>query len=157
MFKIILTIFIAMVINLNASTYSVKFKGITLGEISTLDTLKSNYLQARVTNTIAKFLIRKKYFIFHSGDEPKIGDAKFRRDKNMILFAFSQSLTEKPKFKKYQINEIKDLTLECEPLQCIFLYNKKGKLKGKGIITFDDKGEFVELKEEIASVEISRK
>ncbi len=157
MFRMIFIILITTVINLNASNYSVKFKGITLGEISSLDTLKSNYLQARVTNPIAKFLIRKKYFIFHSGDEPKIEDAKFRRDKNMILFAFFQSLSEKPKYKKYQINEIKDLTLECESSQCLFLYRKKGKIGGKGTITFDEKGEFVKLVEEIASVEISRK
>ena len=47
-----------------ASTYSIKYKGITLGKIDTLRTLKDDYFTARVTNSIVKFLMRKDYFIF---------------------------------------------------------------------------------------------
>ncbi len=155
--RVLFIVLIASILTLNADSYSVKFKGITLGEIERLDTLKSNYLKAKVTNSIARFLIGERYFVFHSGDEPKIKDAKFRRDKNMILFAFLQSLTDKPKYKRYQISDIKDLVLECNSSKCTFLYHKKGKLKGRGVITFDDNGEFVKLVEEIASVEISKR
>jgi hypothetical protein len=128
-----------------------------LGEIDSLDSLKSNYLQAKVTNSIAKFFIRKKYFVFHSGNEPSIKDAKFKKDKNMVLFAFYQSITEKPKHKIYKINDIKTMTIDCKDQECKFVYNKKGKEKGRGIVTFDEKGNFVKIKEEISTVEISLK
>ncbi len=156
MYKIILMILTATILNANAGNYNIKFKGIKLGEIETLDTLKENYLKAEVTSTIAKFFIGKENFVFHSGEEPKIKDAKFRRDKNMLLFAFLQSLTEKPEHKVYKINDVKTMTLDCSTNECKFIYNKKGRIKGQGIITFDERGEFIKLKEEIASVEISK-
>ena len=148
---------IATFLNANAGNYDIKFKGIKLGEITTLDTLKDNYLEAKVTSRIARFFIGKSNFVFHGGDKPAVSDAKFRKDKNLILFAFHQSLTEKPQHKVYKINDIKTMTIDCSSGACKFVYNKKGKVKGRGTISFDANGEFVKLKEEIASVEISRK
>jgi hypothetical protein len=146
-----------LVLSLQANVYNVKYRGVTLGEIDSLDSLKSNYLQAKVTNSIAKFFIRKKFFIFHAGDEPNIKDAKFKKDKNMVLFAFYQSITEKPKHKVYKINDVKTMTIDCKDQECKFVYIKKGKKKGRGIVTFDEKGNFVKIKEEISTVEISLK
>lgn len=156
MYKIILMILTSTILNANAGNYDIKFKGIKLGEIETLDTLKDNYLKAEVTSRIARFFIRHDNFVFHSGVEPKITDAKFRKDKNMLLFAFLQSLTEKPKHKVYKINDTKTMTLDCVADECRFIYNSKGRIKGRGVVTFDNNGEFVKLKEEIASVEISK-
>ncbi len=149
-------ILMAFALNASAGNYSVKFKGITLGEIETLETLKSSYLKAKVTNSIAKFLIRKKYYVFYAGEEPDIKDAKFRKDKNMVMFAFLQSVTEKPKHKYYKISDNKNMTIECDDKGCKFLYYKNGRLDGKGVVTFDEKGKFIKLKEEISSIEISK-
>jgi hypothetical protein len=157
MYKILMIILTATILNANAGDYNIKFKGIKLGEIATLDTLKDNYLKAEVTSRIARFFIRHDYFVFHGGDKPKVKDAKYRKDKNMLLFAFYQSLTEKPKHKFYKINDVKSMTIDCSDYECKFIYNKKGKVKGRGLITFDKSGEFIKLKEEIASVEISRR
>ncbi|MCH9814474.1 MAG: hypothetical protein K0U47_11100 [Epsilonproteobacteria bacterium] len=157
MFKVTMTLFFATLISVHADSYDVKFKGITLGEIASLETLKDNYLKATVTNPIAKFFIGKKYYVFHAQEAPKIDDAKFRKDKNMVLFAFLQSTTEKPKHKEYKINEDKKMIIDCDAKACQFQYHKKGKLKGNGIVTFDDNGAFVNLKEEISTVEISRR
>jgi hypothetical protein len=157
MYKILLMILTATLLNANAGNYNIKFKGIKLGEIATLDTLKDNYLKAEVTSRIARFFIRHDNFVFHGGDKPSVSDAKYRKDKNLILFAFYQSLTEKPKHKLYKINDVKSMTLDCTDSECIFIYNKKGKVKGRGSILFDKDGAFIKLEEEIASVEISRK
>ncbi len=156
MLKIVLIILFTTFLSANASNYSVKFKGVTLGEIESLDTLKSNYLKAKVTSRIAKFFIRKEYFIFFAEKKPDIKDAKFRRDKNMVLYAFYKSITEKPKHKVYKINDTKTMTLDCDDNGCKFIYNSKGRIKGRGVVTFNENGEFVKLKEEIASVEISK-
>jgi len=157
MYKILMIILTATVLSANAGNYNIKFKGIKLGEIQTLDTLKDNYLKAEVTSRIARFFIRHNYFVFHADDKPDIKDAKFRRDKNMLLFAFYQSLTNKPKHMLYKINDVKNMTIDCVDSECKFVYTKKGKVNGKGLITFDKNGEFLKLKEEIASVEISKK
>ncbi|HIP59994.1 MAG TPA: hypothetical protein EYH01_06165 [Campylobacterales bacterium] len=156
MYKMILIILTATLLNANAGNYNIKFKGFKLGEIETLDTLKENYLKAEVTSRIARFFIRYDNFVFHGGDKPAVKDAKFRKDKNMLLFAFLQTLTEKPKHKVYKINDIKTMTIDCDANECRFVYNKKGRVKGRGVVTFDSNGEFVKLKEEIASVEISK-
>ena len=157
MIKILITIMIATVLSANAGNYNIKFKGIKLGEIETLETLKDNYLKAEVTSRIARFFIGYDNFVFHGGDKPAIDEAKFRKDKNLILFAFHQSLTKKPKHKVYKINDVKTMTIDCSSGTCKFIYNNRGKVKGRGTISFDTNGEFVKLKEEIASVEISRK
>jgi len=156
MYKMILMILTATLLNANAGNYNIKFKGIKLGEIETLETLKDNYLKAEVTSRIARFFIRNDNFVFHRGDKPDVKDAKFREDKNMLLFAFLQALTEKPKHKVYKINDIKTMTIDCDANECKFVYNKKGRVKGRGVVTFDKNGEFVKLREEIASVEISK-
>jgi hypothetical protein len=157
MFRFLL-ISVLFVVTLQANVYNVKYHGVTLGEVVNLDTLKSNYLKAEVTNSIAKFMIRKKYFVFHSGDKPDINDAKFKKDTHMMVFAFQQALISKPKYKVYKISDKKTMTLDCtDSKECKFSYVKKGKEKGRGFIFFDDNGEFVKIKEEISTVEISLK
>lgn len=154
MFKFLFISFIS-ILTLQASTYNVKYRGITLGEISSLNSLKLNYLQATVTNPIAKFLIGKKYYIFYQGDKPSIEDAKFKKDKNMVLFAFNQSIAKRSKHEVYKISDIKTMTIDCNNTECKFIYNKKGKVKGRGVVSFDEKGKFLKIKEEISTIEIS--
>ena len=156
MYKILLLILTVTLLNANAGNYNIKFKGIKLGEIETLETLKDNYLKAEVTNRIARFIIKHDNFVFYGNEKPDIKDSKYRKDNNMILFAFLQTLTEKPEHKVYKINDTKTMTIDCNKDECKFIYNKEGYTKGIGIVTFDRNGEFMKLKEEIASVEISK-
>jgi len=156
MFKFLFGCFL-LVLTLQANVYSVKYHGVTLGYIDSLDTLKSYYLKAEVTNSIAKLFIGKKYFVLHSGNEPDINNAKFKRDNNMMIFAFQQALNEKPKHKIYKINNIKFMILDCSGKECKFVYNSRGKEKGRGVVTFNEKGEFTKIKEEISTIEISVK
>ena len=50
MYKILLLILTVTLLNANAGNYNIKFKGIKLEEIETLETLKDNYIKAEVTN-----------------------------------------------------------------------------------------------------------
>lgn len=144
-----------MTLYLHASSYNVKYKGITLGEIESLETLQENYLKAEVTNMIAKLLIGKKYFILYEGEKPPIENAKFREDKTMVLFAFKESIANKPTYKHYTIDDTKEMTIRCGE-QCTFEYQRKGKIKGRGVVSFDENGDFLNLTEEISTIEISR-
>ncbi len=140
----------------NASEYYIKYKGIRLGEIKTLETLKDRYLDAKVTNFIAKLLLRKKRFVFYEGNEPNIKDAKFRKDKNKILFALYEAIKTRPKYKKYTINDTKYLTLICNDSTCTYTFVKKGAVKGQGLIEFDKNREFLKLTEQLSDVVIAR-
>ncbi len=146
-----------MSVSLTAASYDVRYHGTTLGRADTLETLKDHYLKAKVTNFLAKLLIGKKYFVFYSDEKPPISNAKFRKDNKMILYAFYESLTRKPSYKRYQINPIKVLELRCGSNECNFIYTKNGQINGKGYILFDENGDFLKLREDISDFEIVKR
>lgn len=145
-----------MTLTLQASSpaYDVIYKGVTLGEIRDLSTIKDLYLKAEVTNGVARFLLGKDSLVYYSGDKPTVKKAKYKRDKKMMLYAFSQSLDERPKFKRYKINDIKNITLSCEGNSCEFIYYKNNHIDGRGKILFDEDNEFVSISEELTDFKI---
>ncbi len=155
--KIIIMIMMAQVLHLNAATYDVNFKGMTLGEVTDISTIKDLYLKARVTSGMARFLLGKDHLVYYSGEKkPDIKKSKFKRDKKMMLYAFSQSLSERPKFKRYDINDIKNITLSCADKACEFIYYKNNHVDGRGKILFDENNEFMRITEELTDFEIVR-
>jgi hypothetical protein len=156
--KKILIIMITMILSLNATTYNVKYHGMTLGEITDLSTIKDLYLKAKVTSRVARFMLGEDNLVYYGGDKPDVDNSKYKKDKKMILYAFRESITQKPKFKKFKINDIKNITLSCESNQsCKFVYYKKGKVNGEGDIKFDENGKFVSITEKKSNFEISKK
>jgi hypothetical protein len=147
-----------MILSLNATTYNVKYHGMILGEINDLSTIKDLYLKAKVTSRVARFMLGKNNLVYYSGKKPDIKSSKYKKDKKMILYAFRESVMQKPKFKRFEISDIKNITLSCEDNQsCDFVYYKKGKVNGNGKIKFDKNGEFISITEEKSNFEISRK
>lgn len=140
----------------NTSKYDVIYKGMTLGEIKDLSTLKALYLKARVTNGIARFLLGKEYLVYFAKEKPNVKKAKFKKDKKMMLYAFSQSLSERPKFKRYAISDIKNITLSCEGKGCEFIYYKNNHIDGRGKILFDEQDKFLSISEDMTDFHIVR-
>jgi len=152
-----LMIFITIA-NANSYKYAVKYHGVQLGEISDLSTIDKLYLKAKVTSRVARFMLGKDYLVYYGGNKPSISDAKYKKDKKMILYAFKTSITQKPKFKRFPISSVKDITLECKSAnECRFEYHKNGKVNGKGQIRFDKNGDFVSITEEKSNFQIVRK
>jgi hypothetical protein len=152
--KIFLTLLLAL--SLQASKYDVNYRGMTLGEISDLSTIKDLYLKAKVTSRVARFLLGKDNFVYYSGEKPDVKKSKFKKDKKMMLQAFALSLKERPAFKKVKINDIKNITLSCKGKSCEFVYYKNDEVNGKGKILFDENDEFVSITEEMSNFEIIR-
>ncbi len=153
---LVLATLVASTLSARADHYTITFKGIKLGEIQTLQTLKKHYLDAKVTNFIAKILLRKNHFVFYDDYKPIIKDAKFRKDKNKILFVLSEAITHRPTYKKYILKNKKEIVLTCRDKQCSYIFKKRGSIKGEGIISFDKNNQFYLLKEKISDVVISR-
>jgi hypothetical protein len=155
--KFILLMIVIFAVVVQADRYRVKYRGITLGEIDDLSTLDELYLKAKVTNRVARFMLGEDNLVYYGKDKPDIKNAKFKKDKKMILYAFAESLKEKPKFKRYKINDIKNITLECNSDGCKFFYYKNGEVNGKGDIKFDKEGKFLSITEKLSHFEISKK
>lgn len=141
----------------NASPYLIKYRGVTLGEIENLNTLNKLYLNAKATNPIVRFILRKKRFVFYAGKKPNIEDAKFRRDKNQLLFALREAIVHRPKEKTFTIKGDKKLKVFCQEKSCHYKYFKHGKMKDSGLIEFDDNNEFYKLTEKKSDVVIIKK
>ncbi len=139
-----------------ANSYAIKYKGITLGIISTLDTLSQNYLKAKVSNPIVRFLLKHNYYVFYDGKKPKSDDTRFRKDNKKILFALKQAILYKPKNENFIIDKKRNIILKCQDKICKFDYFSNKKLNAHGIIEFDKNGKFYKLTEEKSSVEIVR-
>ena len=135
-------------------SYAIKYKGITLGKIETLSTLKNNYLKARVTNPIVRLLLRKKYYIFYDGQKPQSENTKFRSDNKKIIFALKTAIAQKPRNKKFIIDSKRFITLQCQQNICKFDYYTSGNHKAEGNIEFLSDGRFYRLKEKKSSLEI---
>ena len=136
-----------------ASTYSIKYKGITLGKIDTLRTLKDDYLKARVTNSIVKFMMRKDYFIFYSGQKPQSQKTKFKHDNKKIIFALKKAIKTRPLNEEFIIDDKRKIILKCDKQNCTFDYYSKGSHNAEGTIKFKN-GEFYKLTEKKSSLEI---
>jgi len=154
-----LTIMTIMALSLHASSvkYDVNFRGMTLGEVTDISTVKDLYIKAAVTSSVARLLLGKDNLVYYGSEtKPDIKKSKFKRDKKMILYAFSQSLSERPKFKRYDISDIKNITLSCTRKECEFIYYKNNHVDGKGKIEFDENDTFVRITEELSTFEIVR-
>jgi len=137
-----------------ASTYSIKYKGITLGKIDTLETLKDNYLKARVTNSIVRFMMRKDYFIFYDGEKPKSKKTKYKHDSKKILLALKTAMDEMPYHETIEIDKKRKIILKCQQKDsCTFDYFSNGSHNASGTIEFQD-GKFYKLVEKKSSLVI---
>jgi hypothetical protein len=136
-----------------ASTYSIKYKGITLGKIDSLETLKENYLKARVTNSIVKFMLRKDYYIFYSGKKPKNKSTKYKHDTKKIIYALKKAIENKPNNAEYIIDNKRKIILKCVNNHCSFEYIKSKRKNAIGTIEFKNE-EFYKLTEKKSSLEI---
>ena len=155
--KSLVTTFFLTLSIANASPYLIKYKGVTLGEIENLDTLNKLYLNAKATNPIVRFLLRKKRYVFYAGEKPNITDAKFRRDKNQLLFALREAIKYHPKEKTFTITNDKKLMVSCKDKTCHYYYYKHGRIDDSGLIEFDNNNNFFKLTEKKANVVIVKK
>lgn len=141
---------------ISAGQYEVRVHGVKLGEIDTLKTLEEYYLKAEATNFITRLLLGHDYFVLYSEEKPDIDDAKFKKDNNMMLYAFKEAIDNKPKKKTFQNNRSRELKIECAATQCDFVYTYKKELRGEGFVKFNEKGEFMIFREEVGAIEIAR-
>ena len=150
--KLLLVLFLATLSF--ASTYSIKYKGITLGKIDSLKTLKNNYLKARVTNSIVHFMMRKDFFVFYADKKPDFPKTKYKKDNKKIIFALKRTIEAKPYDETFVIDDTRKINIKCPKDDlCTFDYYSKGEHSASGVIEFKN-GKFYKLYEKKTTLEI---
>lgn len=151
MIKFILIIFLYL--NINAS-YIVTYNDIQLGIIKDIDTIKNGYLEATITNDIAKFVLGTDNAIFFKEDYVLINKEDYfqKKDKNKLLNVLSNILYN----VKYTDEENKKISYEKNNNVYNWIYtNSKGEER-KGYLIVNDKNELIEFNSFYKNIKILR-
>ncbi|MFK2823343.1 hypothetical protein [Arcobacter sp. YIC-80] len=149
---------VLLLANLAFANYSIKFKGITLGEIENFDSLKKNYLEAKVTNSIARFLLGKDKFVFYNEDFNGIKNketTKYKKDNYAIIYILKKAMANDVKAEKIEVKKDKFITVTYDK-NYKFIYNSKGRIKSEGFLEMKD-NTLLKLIENVNGIEISKK
>lgn len=149
---------VLLLANLAFANYSIKFKGITLGEIENFDSLKKNYLEAKVTNSIARFLLGKDKFVFYNEDFNGIKNketTKYKKDNYAIIYILKKAMVNDVKAEKIEVKKDKFITVTYDK-NYKFIYNSKGRIKSEGFLEMKD-NTLLKLIENVNGIEISKK
>ena len=139
------------------ANYTIKFKGITLGEIENFKSLEENYLEAKVTNSIARFLLGKDKFVFYNEDfKNKKSDknTKYKKDKYAIIYILKKAMANDVKTEKLEVKKDKFITVSFDE-NFKFVYDSKGRIKSEGYLEMKDNS-LLKLVENINDIEISK-
>ncbi len=144
-------------LNFALASYSISYKGITLGEIKNFKSLDENYLEADVTNFLAKVLLGKKKFVFYNEDykgKKNDKETKYKKDKYAIIYLIKKAFANDVKSEVIEVKKNKFITIKHDK-NFNFIYNSKGRIKSKGYLEMKD-DKFIKFVEEKNNIKISK-
>lgn len=151
--KLLLTIL--LLTNFAFASYTIKYQGLTLGIIENFDTLEHNYLEANVTNKIAKLLLGKDKFVFYNEDYKGIKNdknTKYKKDKVAIVYILKKAYNNNKEDERIEVKKDKFIDVTFDK-NFKFVYNSRNRVKSKGYFEMKD-GELQSLIETTNSIEI---
>ncbi len=146
---------ILMITNIAFASYTIKYQGLELGTIDNFDTLKDHYLEANLTNKIAKLLLRKDKFVFYNEDYTGKKDdknIKYKKDKYAIVYILKKAFSNNTKDERIEVKKDKFIDVKFDK-NYKFIYNSRNRIKSKGYFEMKD-GELQTLIEDVNSIEI---
>ncbi|KAB7884416.1 hypothetical protein [Poseidonibacter ostreae] len=151
--KFLLTLL--LLTNFAFASYTIKYQGLTLGNIENFDTIKDNYLEATVTNKIARLLLGKDKFVFYNEDyigKKDDENTKYKKDKYAIVYILKKAAANNTKDERIEVKKDKFIDVKFDK-NFNFIYNSRNRIKSKGYFEMKD-GELETLIEEINSIKI---
>lgn len=154
------TLLLLLLINFSFAKYLVYYQGIKLGEAENLDCIKNNYLEAKVTNSIARFLLGKDIFVFYN-DEYKgkfNPNTKYKKDNRAIIYLLKKATQNNIKDKErvvFKKDKYIDVIKQKNKNEYKFVYYSNGRIKSKGYFIIKN-NQLQILKEETNHIEISK-
>jgi len=152
-----LLLMILLISNFAFASYTIKYHGLELGTIDNFDTLKDNYLEANVTNTLAKFLLRRDKFVFYNEDYKGKKDdenTKYKKDKYAIVYILKKAATNDIKDERIEVKKNKFIDVKFDK-NYKFIYNSKNRIKSDGYFVMKN-GKLEKLIETVNSIEITK-
>ena len=152
-----LLLMILLISNFAFASYTIKYHGLELGTINNFDTLKDNYLEANVTNTLAKFLLRRDKFVFYNEDYKGKKDdenTKYKKDKYAIVYILKKATTNDIKDERIEVKKNKFIDVKFDK-NYKFIYNSKNRIKSDGYFVMKN-GKLEKLIETVNSIEITK-
>lgn len=136
------------------ANYTISYSGVTLGTIENFDTLKDNYLEAKVTNRLAKLLLGKDKFVFYNEDFKgvKHKDTKYKKDKYAIVYILKKAFSKNLKAERIEVKKDKFIDVKFDK-NYKFKYNSKGRIKSDGYFEMEN-GTLKKLIEKVNDIEI---
>ncbi|MFA9373268.1 MAG: hypothetical protein ACERKK_03820 [Poseidonibacter sp.] len=144
--------------NIAFASYIIEFKGLEIGEIKNFNSLEQNYLEADVTNSIARFLLGKDKFVFYNEDYNGLkndDNTKYKKDKYAIIYILKKAAANNTKDERLQIKENKYIDIKFDT-NYKFKYTSKDKIKSEGFFVMKD-GKLETFIEEVNSINIIKK
>ncbi|MAD41250.1 MAG: hypothetical protein CL623_02520 [Arcobacter sp.] len=151
--KFLLTLL--LLTNFAFASYTIKYQGLTLGNIDNFDTIKDNYLEANVTNKIARFLLGKDKFVFYNEDykgKKDDSNTKYKKDKYAIVYILKKAFSNNTENERIEVKKDKFIDVKFDK-NFKFIYNSKNRIKSKGYFEMKD-GKLETLIEDINSIKI---
>ncbi|CAA6802250.1 MAG: Unknown protein [uncultured Campylobacterales bacterium] len=150
-----LIIFI-LTFSLYSQEFSIELKGMDIGKIDDITTIKKGYLKAKAKNFLVRIFLGEKYLILYDDRFTKNNqkNIKYKKDSHKILFLISYVLNNEISKKPFKIDIssqkyiIARLTYDVNNTQRIdYDYYSKNKLKSKGYVETHNKTfeEFVNI------------
>ena len=143
--------------NFAFANYSLYFNSIKLGEIENFDSLKKNYFKAKVTNSVARFLLGKDYVIYYNEqykNAKKNKNTKYKKDKYQIITILKKAAKNDTKDERINISKGKFIDVSFDK-NYKFKYSSKKRIKSDGYFQMKD-GKLIKLIESVNSIEISK-
>ncbi|MGB5792075.1 hypothetical protein [Poseidonibacter sp.] len=144
--------------NIAFASYIIEFKGLEIGEIKNFNSLEQNYLEADVTNSIARFLLGKDKFVFYNEDYNGLkndDNTKYKKDKYAIIYILKKAAANNTKDERLQIKENKYIDIKFDT-NYKFKYTSKDRIKSEGFFVMKD-GKLETFIEEVNSINIIKK
>jgi len=144
--------------NIAFASYIIEFKGLEIGEIKNFDSLEKNYLEADVTNSIARFLLGKDKFVFFNEDYKGLKEdknTKYKEDKYAIIYILKKAAKNDTKNERIKVKENKYIDIKFDT-NYKFKYTSKDRIKSNGYFIMKD-GKLETFIEEVNSINIIKK
>ncbi len=129
--------------------YVVYYRGFSIAETDSLDSVHQEYLRLKVTSKIYRFITGKPYVCYYFGEKPNFEKTKFHIDYQRYLAVFKMLVEERPQDQDLLVCGENNVNMKCPTHdECSYVYYEAGKLFSKGKIKFDQNDKIVLMQDD---------
>jgi hypothetical protein len=155
--KIFLSITTLLMLNTNLfAKHSIQYMGITLGEVHNFDSLKENYIEAKVTNSIAKMILNKEKVVLYNekyNKSKRDKKTKYKKERSSLIDLLKSVYKGTVKEGEIIVNSKKKILLKKENNKFMYEFIRVGKEKKTGFFIVEN-NELIELVENEDNIRI---